>query len=90
MRTKTASTTPLEGMRQRQAAGSEGSPRRVVHFLYDFAYLVVDFKQGVRANRSTRTLMYCGGNSFLLVALVLQTRLIMFQCQLCEFSGRML
>ena len=24
----------------------------VVHFLYDFAYLVLDFKQGVRANRS--------------------------------------
>lgn len=25
----------------------------VVHFLYDFAYLVLDFKQGVRANKST-------------------------------------
>ena len=25
----------------------------VVHFLYDFAYLVLDFKQGVGANRST-------------------------------------
>ena len=25
----------------------------IVHFLYDFAYLVLDFKQGVRANRST-------------------------------------
>lgn len=24
----------------------------IVHFLYDFAYLVLDFKQGVRANRS--------------------------------------
>ena len=24
----------------------------VVHFLYDFAYLVLDFKQGVRANKS--------------------------------------
>ena len=25
----------------------------IIHFVYDFAYLVLDFKQGVRANRST-------------------------------------
>ena len=62
----------------------------VVHFLYDFAYRWFWISIRVLELIEAHALMYCGGNSFLLVALVLQTRQIMFQCRLCEFSGRML